>query len=72
MRAGIIRPVLVVGILLAAGSYAATKEWQWQADADPVPLLRVAQPEREGADAPRGARWWSDGVTAQPGQIFQD
>src|SRR5512132_375040 len=34
MSGGIRRPVLVLSILLAAVGYAATKEWEWQADAD--------------------------------------
>ena len=72
MSAGIRRPVLVAGILLAAAGYAATKEWQWQADADAVPLVRVAQVERAGASAPRDGRWRIDALTVQPEQIFQD
>ncbi len=64
MSVGIMRPVLVAGILLAAGSYAATKEWQWQADAEPVPVVRVADEQDEG--------WQTAAVTVQPEQIFQD
>lgn len=71
MNAGIKRPVLVVAILLAAAGYAATKEWEWQANADPLPLLRVSQ--IEGAPAgPRDAAWRTDAETVQPEQIFQD
>jgi len=69
MKAGIRRPVLVIGILLAAAGYAATKEWQWQADADVLPLVRVAQVE--DSSAPRDG-WQTDAVTVQPEQIFQD
>ena len=69
MNAGISRPIVVVGILLAAAGYAATKEWEWQADADPLPLLRVSQIESGG---PRDASWRTDAVTVEPTQIFQD
>lgn len=72
MNAGIKRPVVVVGILLAAAGYAATKEWEWQADADPVPLLRVSQIERAEADGPRDGSWRAEALTVQPDQIFQD
>jgi hypothetical protein len=72
MNAGIRRPVLVVAILLAAAGYAATKEWEWQADADPLPLLRVSQIERGDAGGPRDATWRTDAETVQPEQIFQD
>ncbi|HEY7433892.1 MAG TPA: hypothetical protein VIE41_02025 [Methylomirabilota bacterium] len=72
MSAGTLRPVIVAGILLAAVGYAATKEWQWQADADAVPLMPVAQVEQVGADAPRELSWRTEAVTAQPEQIFQD
>ena len=71
MNAGIRRPVLVMGILLAAVGYAATKEWEWQADADPLPLLRVSQIER-GDAGPRDGSWRADALTVQPEQIFQD
>jgi hypothetical protein len=57
-----VRPALVVGILLAAASYAATKEWQWQAE---VPLWPVSSLERTGT-------WYTEAVTVQPEQIFQD
>jgi hypothetical protein len=72
MSAGIRRPVLVVGILLVAAGYAATKEWEWQADADALPLVRVAQVERGDSSAPRDASWRIDAVTVLPEQIFQD
>lgn len=72
MNRGIRRPVLVVGILLAAVGYAATKEWEWQADADSLPLVRVAQVERGDSSTPRHASWQTDAVTVQPEQIFQD
>jgi hypothetical protein len=72
MSAGIRRPVLVVGILLAALGYAATKEWEWQADTDPLPLLRVSQVERGDASAPGDGSWRTDAVTVQPEQIFED
>jgi len=72
MNAGIKRPVVVVGILLAAAGYAATKEWEWQADADPLPLLRVSQIERAETGGPRDGSWRADALTVQPDQIFQD
>ena len=72
MNAGITRPVVVVGILLAAAGYAATKEWEWQADADPLPLLRVSQIDRGAAGGPGDATWRTDAETVQPEQIFQD
>jgi len=72
MNAGIKRPVLVLGILLAAAGYAATKEWEWQADADPLPLLRVSQIDRGDAGGPRDGTWRVEAVTVQPEQIFQD
>jgi hypothetical protein len=64
MSVGFIRPILVVGILLAAGSYAATKEWQWQADADAVPLVQVTEERDES--------WQTAAVTVRPEQIFED
>ena len=72
MSARIRRPVLVVGILLVAVGYAATKEWEWQADADALPLVRVAQEERADSSIPRDAIWQTAAVTVQPEQIFQD
>ena len=72
MSTGIKRPVLVVAILLAAVGYAATKEWEWQADADGLPVLQVAQLERGDASVPRDDIWRIDAVTVQPEQIFQD
>jgi hypothetical protein len=72
MNAGIKRPVVVMVILLAAAGYAATKEWEWQADADPLPLLRVSQIDRGNAGGPRDGTWPTDAVTVQPEQIFQD
>ncbi len=72
MNAGIRRPVLVVGILLVVIGYAATKEWEWQADADALPIVRVAQEERGGASTPRDLSWQTGAVTVQPEQIFQD
>ncbi len=64
-----VRSALVVGILLAAAGYAATKEWQWQAD---VPLLPVAQVERPDSRLERAGTWHTEAVTVQPEQIFQD
>ena len=64
MNVGFIRPILVAGILLAAGSYAATKEWQWQADADAVPLVQVAEEQDESGQ--------TAAVTVRPEQIFED
>lgn len=72
MNAGIKRPVLVVAILLAAAGYAATKEWEWQADADPLPLLRVSQIERADTGGPRDRSERADAVTVQRDQIFED
>lgn len=72
MSAGIRRPVLVVGILLVAVGYAATKEWEWQADADALPLVRVAQAERADSSIPPDLIWQTAAVTVQPEQIFQD
>jgi hypothetical protein len=69
MSADIFRPALVVGILLAAGFYAATKEWQWEAAATIVP---VAQIERTAAPVPRVATWHTEAITVRPVQIFQD
>jgi hypothetical protein len=69
MTADIVRPALVVGILLAAASYAATKEWQWQAD---LPFLPVAQIERIDVPLERAGTWHTEAVTVQPEQIFQD
>ena len=73
MSVRIRRPVLVVGILLVAAGYAATKEWEWQADADALPLVRVAQEERVAdSSIPRDPSWQTAAVTVQPEQIFQD
>jgi len=72
MNAGIRRPVLVVGILLVAMGYAATKEWEWQADADALPLVRVVHEEGVGSSTPRDLTWHTGAVTVQPEQIFQD
>jgi len=65
------RPALVVGILLVAASYAATKEWQWQFQADP-PLMPVAQIDRTDSPRERTGTWHAEAVTVQPEQIFQD
>jgi len=72
MNAGIKRPVLVVAILLAAAGYAATKEWEWQTDADPLPLLHVSQIERADTGSLRAETWRADAVTVERDQIFQD
>lgn len=72
MSAEIRRPVLVVGILLVAAGYAATKEWEWQTDVDALPLVRVAQEEQADSSILRDAGWQSAAVTVQPEQIFQD
>lgn len=71
MSPGIRRPVLVVAIILAAAGYAATKEWEWQSDADALPLLQVSQIERADL-GPRDASWRAEALTVQPDQIFQD
>ncbi|MGH7386517.1 MAG: hypothetical protein ACREKG_15160 [Candidatus Rokuibacteriota bacterium] len=70
MRPRIVRPVLVLAILLTAGSYAAIKEWQWQADAGP--LLRAVQVERADSEAVPDDPGQIEAVTVQPEQIFQD
>ncbi len=72
MNVGIKRPVFVVAILLAVLGYAASKEWEWQTDADPMPLLRVSQSERADTAGPRDASWRADAVTVERDQIFQD
>ena len=72
LNVGIKRPVFVVAILLAVLGYAATKEWEWQADADPMPLLRVSQSEWSDTADPRDASWGADAVTVERDQIFQD
>jgi hypothetical protein len=69
MSTDIVRPALVLGILLAAGSYAATKEWQWEVD---LPLVPVVQIERADPPVERISAWETDAVTAQPEQIFED
>ena len=69
MTADIVRPALVVGILLAAASYAATKEWQWQVD---LPLLPVTQVEQTDSRLERTGTWHTEALTVQPEQIFQD
>jgi hypothetical protein len=69
MTATIVRPTVVVGILLAAAAYAATKEWQWQVE---LPLLPMAQVERVDTPLSQTATWQTEAVTVQPEQIFQD
>ena len=69
MSTDIIRPALVLGILLAAGFYAAAKEWQWEAAATIVP---VAQIERTAAPVARVSTWHTEAVTVRAAQIFQD
>jgi hypothetical protein len=72
MSAGVKRPVVVVGILLVAAGYAATKEWQWQAGADPLPIVHIAQVDRADSSLPPEGSWRTEAVTVQPEQIFQD
>jgi hypothetical protein len=72
MSAGMKRPVVVLGILLAAAGYAATKEWEWQAGADPLPIVQIAQLERADSSGPLQGSWQTAAVTVQPEQIFQD
>jgi len=69
MNTEIIRPALIVGILLAAAGYAATKEWQGQADGLLVP---VAQMETARVESPRAQSWQVEAEMVQPEQIFQD
>ncbi|MEX2221265.1 MAG: hypothetical protein WEG40_05640 [Candidatus Rokuibacteriota bacterium] len=69
MDALITRPVVVIGIVLAAAGYAATKEWQWQEES--LPIVPVAQVERV-EDSRAAIQWQGDAVTAEPDQIFQD
>lgn len=71
MNTGIMRPMLVAGILLAAGSYAATKEWQWQGESDVLAVTPIAQVERIEVSSADGT-WPVDAVTVQAEQIFQD
>jgi hypothetical protein len=61
--------MVVAGILLAAGSYAATKEWQWQGESDFLAVRPIAEVERMDVSPPV---WPADAVTVQPEQIFQD
>ena len=68
MTTDIVRPALVLGILLAAGSYAATKEWQWEVD---LPLVPVAHIERTESPGQRTAME-TDAETVRPEQIFED
>ena len=72
MSAGMKRPVVVLGILLAAAGYAAAKEWEWQAGADPLPIVRIAQLERADSSGPLQGSWQTAAVTVQPEQIFED
>jgi hypothetical protein len=69
MSAEIIRRVVLAGILLAAASYLATKEWQWRAD---VHLAPAAQLQRTVAPAEAAGHWTTQAVTTRPEQIFQD
>jgi hypothetical protein len=71
MSAGIMRPMLVAGILLAAGSYAATKEWQEPTESDVLAVTPIAQVERIEVSSADGI-WPMDAVTVQPEQIFED
>jgi hypothetical protein len=69
MTAEIIRPIVLAGVLLAAGSYLATKEWQWRAD---VPLTPAAHVQQTDPPAEAAGFWPTEVVTARPEQIFQD
>ena len=70
MTPRVVRPVLVAGILLIAGGYAAMKEWQWQADAET--LLRAAPEPRESSETEPDRDRPREPVTVQPEQIFED
>lgn len=67
MTTEFIRPVVLAGILLAVGSYLATKEWQWRTD---VPLAPPAQVRQAGS--PAEAAGANEAVTVRPEQIFRD
>ena len=69
MTPDMVRPTIVVGILLAAASYAATKELQWETK----PPLRPTTPvERVAVPVASTTPWQSDAVTVKPDQIFQE
>jgi hypothetical protein len=72
MNGAVKRPVVVMGILLVAAGYAATKEWEWQAGADPLPIVQIAQVDRPDSSLPPEGSWRTEAVTVQPEQIFQD
>jgi hypothetical protein len=69
MTTEFIRPVVLAGVLLAAGSYLATKEWQWQTD---VPLPPAAQVREAGSPAEAAGPGPTEAVTVRPEQIFLD
>ncbi|HEY7203851.1 MAG TPA: hypothetical protein VIA61_06120 [Methylomirabilota bacterium] len=59
------RTTLVLGTLLIAGSFAATKDLGY----DDAP---VTQPAESAADEAATGGWWrQDAVTVQPDQIFE-
>lgn len=72
MTADIVRPMIVVGILLAAAGYAATKELQWEAELPLRPAAPVERIERVATPLAPSTTWQADAVTVQPEQIFQD
>jgi hypothetical protein len=69
MTTEFIRPVVLAGILLAVGSYLATKEWQWQTD---VPLAPAAQVRQAASPAEAAGPGPTEAVTVRPEQIFLD
>ena len=59
------RPTIVLGILLIAGSYAATKDL----GTDDSPIVPVAEFDSTEVDL-RDSTWPNGAVTVQPEQIF--
>jgi len=55
------RSTIVLGVLLIAGSFAATN------DVDPAPLVQPHQTDRDLRDA----AWLQGAVTVEPDQIFE-
>jgi hypothetical protein len=60
------RTTLVLGTLLIAGSFAATKDLGY----DDAPVV-TQQAESAATDAAAGGWWRQDAVTVQPDQIFE-
>jgi hypothetical protein len=60
------RTTLVLGTLLIAGSFAATKDLGY----DDAPVMKQ-QADSAAAEAAAGDWWRQDAVTVQPDQIFE-